>query len=405
MLKEFYKRWPFKYNGILPGSSFASLQINKLINFLLQITVVKELIELTEEFAKRIVEIENQRKNIGEILRELNEKIKINTDAEVLEEKIIIPVKKEDIPEIKVAGVDGGLVKHSLHGIDIMLIRAIGVLFHYKNDKLAAAEYHPSTIPTPIPYIIFDPFSDIEVEMNSNMERQIAEVNTAREAIEKFKPDIIFLNGSVVPHYVEKPAEHSLLYPPYRRMVEAYLKLFESARKNKTILAGVIEDSRGTRFCEIANQKILSESNKPELKILLDRTKDTNLLTYALNLSERSFVFKYSANPEDHPMLREFGQELANLVFSFYLKTAEFDRPIRIDFLSTEKTVDIANKISSLLIATASHSSYGMPPVLIEADQRAKLSEKDLETFYLDLVNKAGNLPVLFNLRRDQRPF
>jgi hypothetical protein len=237
------------------------------------------------------------------------------------------------------------------------------------------------------------------------MERQIAEVNTARETIEKFKPDIIFLNGSVVPHYVEKPVEHSLLYPPYRRMVEVYLKLFESARKNKTILAGVIEDSRGTRFCEIANQKILSESNKPELKILLDRTKDTNLLTYALNLNERSFVFKYSANPEDHPMLREFGQELANLVFSFYLKTAEFDRPIRIDFLSTEKTVDVANKISSLLIATAGHSSYGMPPVLIEADQRAKLSEKDLETFYLDLINKAGNLPGLFNLRRDQRPF
>ena len=366
--------------------------------------IMKELIELTETFAQRIVEIEGQRKKTGELLRELNEKMKVSTDSEVLEEKIIFPVSKGNIEDLKVAGVDGGLVKHSLHGIDIMLLRAIGVLFHYKGNRLSAAEYHPSTIPTPIPYIVFDPFSDIEIEMNSNMERQIIEVNTAKETIEKFKPDIVFLNGSVVPHYVEKPVEHSLLYPPYRKMIEAYLKLFEAARKNKTILAGVIEDSRGTRFCEIANEKILQESDQ-ELKLLLERTKDTNLLTYALSLNERSFVFKYSADPEGHPMLREFGPELANLVFSFYLKTAEFDRPIRVDFLANENILEIANKISSVLVATAGHSSYGMPPVLIEADQRAKLSEKDLDTFYLDLINKAGNLPGLFNLRRDQRPF
>lgn len=369
---------------------------------------MKELIELTEEFAKRIADMENQRKKIGEFLREINATIDISLGADIFENKIFIPVSKSNLENNKIAGVDGGLVKHSLHGIDIMLLRAIGVIFNYKNDKLETADYYPDALPSPIPHIVFDPFSDIEFELNSNMERQATEVNTAREAIEKFSPDIMLLNGSVVPHYTERPAEHSLLFPTYARMIDSYEQLFKTAKEKWTVLAGIIEDSRGIRFCELINQKILiaaKGSVATDVKILLNKTKDSNLLSYALQLNERTFVFKYSSQPENHPILREFGSQVANQIFTFYLKTAEFDRPIRIDFIAEKDVVNTANKLASVLLALVGHSGYGMPSVLIEADQRAKLSEKDLETFYLDLVNKAGNIPSLFLQRREQRPF
>ena len=54
---------------------------------------------------------------------------------------------------------------------------------------------------------------------------------------------------------------------------------------------------------------------------------------------------------------------------------------------------------------SSGHSGYGLPAVLIEADQRAKLSEKDLDMFYFDLVNKIGNVSSLFRMRREMRPF
>jgi len=369
---------------------------------------MKNLIELTEEFAKRIVEIENKRKKIGELLREINSNTKLLLDQEVLEEKIIVSVSKAKLLEIKVAGVDGGLVKRSFHGIDLMLLRAIGVLFNYKDDKLEKVEYYPEAIPTPTAKMTFDPFSTLEFELNSNMERQIIEIKTARETIEKLNPAMIFLHGSIVPHYTEKPGKDSFLFPTYQRMIDSYKRLFEVAKEKGTIVAGIIEDSRGTRFCEIVNKNILSRAKAEitaDIKPLLERTKDSNLLSYALELNERSFVFRYSSKPEDHPVLKEFGNELAYLIFSFYLKTAEFDRPIRIDFLGNKGIFKVANQLSSVLLALAGHSGYGIPSVLIEADQRAKLSKKDLELFYHDLINRTGNLASTFSLRREQRPF
>ena len=367
---------------------------------------MKELIELTEEFSKRIMEIENQRKKLGNFLREVNSSTALPLGREVFEGKLIQAVEKANLEDMKIAGVDGGLVKHSLHGIDLMLLRAAGVLFYYKNNRLSKVEYHPGAFPSPIPKVVFDPLTNLEFEINSNYERQLIEVNNARGIIEKFEPDILFLDGSIIPHYTDRPAEHSHLFPTYKKLIDAYTELFYKALEKGTILAGVIEDSRGTRFCDVINQVIMAKIQEAaDIKLLLNRTKDTNLLTYALKLNERSLIFRYSTFPEQHPVLKEFGGKIANSIFSFYIKTAEFDRPIRVDFLAQRDFIKTANTISSILLALTGHSSYGIPSVLIEADQRAKLSEKDLELFYLDLINKAGNLPGMFTLRREQRPF
>jgi hypothetical protein len=367
---------------------------------------MKELIELTDLCAKKIAESEEQKKKLGDFLKEVNSSVNLTLGTEIFEEKIIVPVKTIELNELKIAGVDGGLVKRSLHGIDIMLLRAVGVLFNYKDNKLANVEYFPDALPSPIPKVVFDPFSDVELEINSNMERQIVEIDTATKVVEKFKPHILFLNGSIVPHYSERPANNSPLKLTFEKMIESYTSLYSTIKHNDTILAGVIEDSRGIRFCEVVNQKILQGiQNIDSVKVLLNKTRDSNLLSHVLNRGERSFVFKYSTNPEDHPVLKEFGGQTANQMFSFYVKTAEFDRPIRVDFLADKGIVAIANKISSILLALTGHSGYGIPSVIIEADQRAKLTEKDLELFYLDLINKVGNIPGIMNLRREQRPF
>jgi len=72
---------------------------------------------------------------------------------------------------IKIAGIDGGVVKKSLHGVDLRLSRAVGVVFSYSKNKLEKVEYHPSPFPTPIPNLIFDPYSELELELSCGMER------------------------------------------------------------------------------------------------------------------------------------------------------------------------------------------------------------------------------------------
>ena len=141
-----------------------------------------------------------------------------------------------------------------------------------------------------------------------------------------------------------------------------------------------------------------------DIQQMLERTKDSNLLLYSLKKGERTCIFNYSANPESHPILKEF-KKFEKSFSSFYIKTVEFDRPVRVDFVNFNNGIETANKISGILMKTCGHAGYGLPTVLIEADQRSKLSEKDIDMFYYDLINRVGNIPSLFKLRREIRPF
>ncbi|MEM5766163.1 MAG: DNA double-strand break repair nuclease NurA [Candidatus Aenigmatarchaeota archaeon] len=354
---------------------------------------MEKFFQLMENFIKQIREMENHRIKLADVLRKLGH-----------EREIIFKVKANDLRKIKIAGIDGGMAKESFHGVDLILLKAIGVVFDFENGKLKESSYYPEPMPPPIPNVVFDPFSELEFELNSNMQRQMIEVETAKEVIEKFKPNLLLLDGSIVPHYVQKPESSSLLFQIYQQMVESYKNLFSTAEKNGTILAGVIEDSRGTRFCDILAQSLISFPDIREDRILLEKTKDTNLLTYCLNYAERTIAFTYSSEPDKHPILKEFG-ETGKKIYSFYLKAAEFDIPMRIDFLADSNPHDLADRISSLLLPICNSSTYAFPSVLIEADLRARLSEKEAEEFGLDLKNKLGNLAGMLELRRKRRPF
>ena len=96
---------------------------------------MKEFIQMTETLAKVIEEIEKNRKNVGQFLRDSSSLTNLTLDEEVREEKIIIHIEPLNLDKIKIAGVDGGLVKKSFHGMDLMLLRAIGVVFSYDNKK------------------------------------------------------------------------------------------------------------------------------------------------------------------------------------------------------------------------------------------------------------------------------
>lgn len=358
------------------------------------------------EIVEKINYMEMNRIRIGKILREINNSIKIGPNEEILDEKIINKVSIINNKKMSVLGIDGGIVKNSYHGLDLVLTRAVGVNFIYDGDKLKKVNYYPSSTPQPNPQIILDSFSEFELNSCFNFIRQLMEIDTTIESIRKIKPDVALLDGSVLPQYVTKP-DNPILKEYYKKLINKYKELFEISEKTQTILAGVIEDSRGIKFCDILLRRILPKLKKiqlRELKLVLEKTRDSNLLYYVLEKEERTCIFNYSQNPSIHPLIKEFNK-ISDNFFSFYIKTVEFDRPLRVDFFATENQLGIANKVSNLLIKTSGHSGYGLPAVLIEADQRAKLTQKDLDLFYLDLINKIGNVSGLFKMRREMRPF
>lgn len=343
-----------------------------------------------QKIAEKIKNVEIERKKLSEMLRGAK------TDT-----KLFHMLKPLVIDDKKILAVDGGLIKRSLHGIDCLLLRTAGVCFHYKENKMTKVDYFPSKIPTPSMHIQ-ESLSDIDWLYFSSVSRQIKEAETMIECIEKFQPDIALMDGPIVPHHSDKPSRSSPIFEEFQRLISTHKTLHKTVKQSDIVFAGIIEDSRSNRFCEYVKD-ILSESHIQNTLIrMLDNCRDTILLYMLLNKNERSLLFEHSKNPDEHPVLNEFKHP--EKFHDFYLKTALYDRPIKVDtIINNEEEID--NLASMLLSISGQHSGYGLPVPLIEADNRAKLSEQDMENFYSYLTKYTGNLPSVMKLRRDQRPF
>lgn len=355
---------------------------------------MKQLVPKIREMANKIRESERKRKMFAEFLRKVNPKI-----------ELFHFIKPLGLNDLKIVGVDGGLAKRSLHGFDCVLVRSVGVCFEYKKNKIKTVRYYPSKLP-PVKADVTEALNDLDWAYYTSVFRMFSEVETAIKCAEVFSPDIILMDGSIVPHYSDRPSKTSQVYSFYKELVEKYHKLYKVCKEREIILAGIIEDSRGNRFCDIIRKEVLSRIEHPsksEAENILEKTRDTNLLFWVLKRGETTISFQYADNPDEHPVLREFNKDVREKIYSFYVKTAELDRPIRVDFM---KNREAENKIAGILLSiSGQHSGYGIPAPLIEADTIAKLSETEMEIFYSQVMRFAGNLPGLMRLRREQRPF
>jgi len=193
--------------------------------------------------------------------------------------------------------------------------------------------------------------------------------------------------------------------------------LYEKSMETNTILAGVIEDSRSTRFMQIINRILPHMIYKyPELRDLLNfdyrqvlrLMRDSDFLFRFLDVGERTLTFQYSENPYEHPILKDLKDRgWKQPIAVFYLKTVEFDIPLRIEYLTSKfNPITLANRLASIIYPLSSyHPEYATPSVIVEADARSRLLESDLEIVYDSLVHAMGITPSLLRLRRDRRPF
>lgn len=346
--------------------------------------------------AEKIKKLEMNREKLGVFLREIKHKVDIS-GGDVLEKKLSYPVE-EFKGRIKVCATDGGVSQNSYHGLDIILVRAVSVIAEYSKEKLESITYYPNAFPDPEIEILSDPFTDEEFLMKSSLIRQKKEIFNTIEAARKYSPDIILIDGSIVPHPSTRPQKNSIIYKNYLEVIEALKKLYSFP-----FVIGCSEDSRGRKFCDIVSKKILSQIESPlipELKKILAGTRDTNLLYHVLDVGERTCVFRYG----DSPVIKDLGEK-GNNIYTFYMKPAEFDRPLRIDFYAEKDVVETANRIASIVHMLCCHSSYAYPAPLVEADLRAKLKENDIDLVHRHLVDIIGLLPGLMKLRRENRPF
>ncbi|MCD6403030.1 MAG: DNA double-strand break repair nuclease NurA [Candidatus Aenigmarchaeota archaeon] len=343
--------------------------------------MVPESVEGLEVVASRIRQKRLSMKNLAEFLRK--------------KEFLIKRVNPTSMNNTRILAVDGGLQKKSLQGVDLILVRACAVLYEFSEGKLVNVEYYPSEFPKPKLRWSFEPLSEFEFGWKTGYERQMEEISVAIEAFKRWDPDFVILDGSVIPHYSEIPETSKSLSEEFKKLVDSYNQLFKLV-KRKTLF-GVVKESRGKRFCSEVLEEV--KDLPLELKPLVSNVRDTVILDVLLEKNERTMTFSYSSSPDFHPILRHF-PEFSDKVYGFYIRNAEFDVPIRVDFISENPEED-ADRISSLLINLTKNSFYAIPSILIEADQRARINEELLDSVQGFISSLVGDISD----NKRKRPF
>ncbi len=306
-------------------------------------------------------------------LKEMQGKLRIEVEQQLA--KRPFEIKKLDKVQIdgRIAAVDSGFLSARLHGVDLAIVKAAGVAFGYDSGKLAQATYYPSKNP-PDSFEIGIGLEENEALVFRQLFRLVQEIGTATNLISELKPEMLLIDGSLLPLPSDRPAKDSVLYAEYEKLMKAYANMYEAAEKHRTVLIGVIKDTRAKRFV-----------NKLELKAAI---------------SDSLFFQHYLRHGEavGHLSYQDKADALADKVLVSYIKCNEGDLPLRIEFLAGTAEQTVLNRIYSLCMLSA----RAYPPPLIEADLRAMIQADELErlerAFHL-------NVPELHALRRNSRPF
>jgi hypothetical protein len=302
------------------------------------------------------------------------------------EENLIYPVSKNSL-NVSVCAVDGGLLADRFFGADILIRRSIAVKFTYTDSKLQNAQYFPGK------------FADSQVEYKIGLDehesmqfrslfRLAGEIEVALDSLEKFKPDYLLLDGSIVLLGSDKPGDQSVLSEDYKSLLKTYKTLYHKCKTQNCQLVGVIKDSRGKRLTECLADKLIVS------------VPDTTLADELLKEGERTCCLSYCSNNAKHPVLSSLG-DFADNFRLFYIKPSSDDLPLRIEFLSSSKSADEISSVVNSLCGISKTFAY--PAALIEADMCAAL-----EPIEMDKVKRSLSVltdGIVKPLRRQARPF
>ncbi len=345
-----------------------------------------------ESIASELVEWEKKISSAAKVLKEKNKALGKMSP----EDRLFIKTDALDKGNITVGGIDGGLLKKEYHGVNVILTRAVCAVFSYQNMKLSDSKYYPSSFPSLKIKILNSSFNDSEFMAAASIARLNGELGLACDMLGE-DMDLLLLDGSVVLHPSVGADKGSRLRQDYDSLIKTVQKMYSESIGRGVPVAGIVEDSRSQAFVKGCGSILDALTMK-----YLENVRDTHFLTNCLSVGERTSIFRTIGAGDKVPAeIKGF----ENNLFSFYIRTSEFDRALRVDFVAGDDPVVLGSWIASAVFSMSRHNSaYGIPPVIIDADQRAKLPGDELLFVEREIRKRAGNLSSFSELRRNSRP-
>ncbi|MFW9943372.1 MAG: DNA double-strand break repair nuclease NurA [Candidatus Sifarchaeia archaeon] len=372
---------------------------------------------LVEEIEK----IESTRRRFGSALNQIKGDLNLGKFPALAPDAVETTFSKKIEPTglsgLRIAGIDGGLVRRRFRSMDLVLTRGIAVVFHFGPEEGPRVDFFPSAFPEPRIKPVMLTLPGPELDQLASLERVEAELRVALSVLDEVHVDVILVDGSLFHHPKDRPQIGSLAYEKFQEVTALYRLLYNRTMKKNVVLAGIVKDSRSTRLVNTLGDILPHVMRKPyvfemlqgvDYRWLLRISRDCDLLDTFLEEGERTYAFRYSAElPQDSNATSDDMSSWASSIWVTYLKTARDDLPLRIEVLVDEDNgiTQLERALSVILPLSWQHPEYGVPTPILEADARARITSNETQMVIDRLMALSGLTYATLERRRSRNPF
>ena len=382
----------------------------------------RSLDKMLSALVEEIERIEITRERFGAVLRQIKNSIDLRrfpaVAANTIDTRFATQVQPTSLSGLKMAGVDGGLIRRGFRSMDLIITRGVAVIFKFGPKEGPIVDFFPNPFPSPAVKPIMLSLSGQEVDQLASLERMAAELRVTLSVLEKFSTDLILIDGSLFYHPRDRPPTGSVAYDKFQEVMALYKQMYNKAKEKGTTLVGVVKDSRSTRVASIMGEILPHIMRDPstfemmqgiDYRWLLRISRDCDLLDTFLEEGERTFVFRYSSELQQNPNAYPDGlSSWASLIWVTYIKTAQDDLPLRIEILIGDGGEDVRaldRALSAILPVSWQHKEYGVPTPIVEADARARITHEESQLIIDRLMALSGLTYAALEKRRSRNPF
>jgi hypothetical protein len=385
--------------------------------------VDQNLDKVLSQLVEEIEHVELTRKHFGHVLLEVKDSIDLGRFPAVVstaaETEFVTKIEPTSLSGLRIAGIDGGLVRKRFQSMDLILTRGIAVIFNFGPERGPTVEFYPDPFPEPSVKPVILSLSGPELDQIASLERIATELRVTLAILDEYHTDLILVDGSLFHHPRDRPQPGSVAYEKFQEVLALYKQLYNKATKKRTIIVGIIKDSRSSRIVSILGDilpHILRNPSISELmqgvdyRWLLKISRDSDLLDTFLQEGERTFAFRYTAElAHNTNFLSDEISNWASSIWVTYLKTARDDLPLRIEILSRKEDEELITQLnkalSAILPLSSQHPEYGLPTPIVEADARARISSNETSLIIDRLMALSGLTYSKLEKRRSRNPF
>jgi len=384
--------------------------------------VDKNLDRLLSQLVEEIERIETTKNQFGKVMERIKDTINLAKfpaiASSIIDSDFTKKIEPTSLSGLKIAGIDGGLVRRRFRSMDLLLTRGIAVIFQFGPEEGPNVEFYPDPFPEPQIRPMMLTLSGAELDQLSSLERVATELRVTLAVLEEFHTDIILVDGSLFYHPRDRPQTGSVVFEKFQEVIALYKQLYNKARKKGTTLVGIVKDSKSSRVTNLLGDILPHIIRKPAIfelmqgvdyRWLLKISRDCDILDTYLEEGERSFIFRYSSELQlnSNPLSEDISN-WASSIWVTYLKTARDDLPLRIEILTDGTSEDVRKvdrALAAILPLSWQHPEYGIPAPILEADTRAKISLNETQLIVDRLMALSGLTYTSLEKRRSRNPF